>query len=117
MFKLDLRLRSITDRKLSTDLQDGVMSYTGRRLLEERQQRHHQPHHQPQAPVQPPSREEDKTETEEDGDAELNAAESYHQFRSDQSHDSVHFLFTSCWVSSSMKTSVTFNKRVKLSMN
>ncbi|CAK6981904.1 cyclic AMP-dependent transcription factor ATF-6 beta [Scomber scombrus] len=68
---------SITDRKLSTDLQEGVMSYTGRRLLEER---HHQPHHQPQAPVQPPIREEDKTETEEDGDAELNAAESY-QFR------------------------------------
>ncbi|XP_059206076.1 LOW QUALITY PROTEIN: cyclic AMP-dependent transcription factor ATF-6 beta [Centropristis striata] len=73
---------SITDRKLS-GLQDGVVSYTGRRLLEigqqqQQQQQQQQRQQQQQAAVRPPSREEDKTETEEDGADE--AAESF-QFR------------------------------------
>ncbi|XP_041868567.1 LOW QUALITY PROTEIN: cyclic AMP-dependent transcription factor ATF-6 beta [Melanotaenia boesemani] len=70
---------SITDRKLPTDLQEDLMSYTGRRLLEIEQQ---------QAAAQPHSRVEDKTETEEDGgderwkrgEAERYTPESY-QFR------------------------------------
>ncbi|XP_074468536.1 cyclic AMP-dependent transcription factor ATF-6 beta isoform X1 [Sebastes fasciatus] len=66
---------SITDRKLS-GLQDGVMSYTGRRLLEIEQQQQQQQQQEAAAP--PPSRMEDKTETEEDGVDD--AAESY-QFR------------------------------------
>ncbi|XP_031734729.1 LOW QUALITY PROTEIN: cyclic AMP-dependent transcription factor ATF-6 beta [Anarrhichthys ocellatus] len=61
---------SISDRKLS-GLQDGVVTYTGRRLLEIEQQ-------QQQKQQQPPSRVEDRTETEEDAGDE--AAESY-QFR------------------------------------
>ncbi|XP_056255399.1 cyclic AMP-dependent transcription factor ATF-6 beta [Seriola aureovittata] len=68
---------SITDKKLSTGLQDSVMSYTGRRLLEIEQQQQQQ-QQQPVA-AQPPSRVEDKTETEEDGgEAERYAPESYH---------------------------------------
>ncbi|XP_070778127.1 cyclic AMP-dependent transcription factor ATF-6 beta [Enoplosus armatus] len=67
---------SITDRKLS-GLQDGVVSYTGRRLLEIEQQQQQQ-YQQQEAAAQPPSRVEDKMETEEDGGDE--AAESY-QFR------------------------------------
>ncbi|XP_028255865.1 cyclic AMP-dependent transcription factor ATF-6 beta isoform X1 [Parambassis ranga] len=74
---------SITDRKLSTGLQqDDAVSYTGRRLLEMQQQQ--------QAAGQQPSRAEDRTEAEEDGDerwkrggggeAERYAPESY-QFR------------------------------------
>ncbi|KAF7644369.1 hypothetical protein LDENG_00223040 [Lucifuga dentata] len=47
---------SITDRKLPTGLQEGVASYTGRRLLEIEQQQ----------PPHPPSRNEERTETEED---------------------------------------------------
>ncbi|KAM4631400.1 cyclic AMP-dependent transcription factor ATF-6 beta isoform 1-T1 [Polymixia lowei] len=70
---------SITDRKLPTGLQEGVVSYTGRRILEI------QPHQQ--AP-QPLSREEDRTDADEDGgeyrwkrtETEREAAESY-QFR------------------------------------
>ncbi|XP_054461507.1 LOW QUALITY PROTEIN: cyclic AMP-dependent transcription factor ATF-6 beta [Anoplopoma fimbria] len=65
---------SISDRKL-TDLQDGVVTYTGRRLLELEQQQQQQ---QQRAAAQPPSRVEDTTETEEDVGDE--AAESY-QFR------------------------------------
>ncbi|XP_044027287.1 cyclic AMP-dependent transcription factor ATF-6 beta isoform X3 [Siniperca chuatsi] len=68
---------SITDRKLS-GLQDGVVSYTGRRLLEIEQQQQQQQQYQQQqqeAAAQPPSRVEDKTETEEEGGDE--AAESY----------------------------------------
>ncbi|KAM4539024.1 cyclic AMP-dependent transcription factor ATF-6 beta isoform 1-T1 [Odontesthes bonariensis] len=49
---------SITDRKLSTGLQEDVVSYTGRRLLEIEQQ---------EAAAQPHGKVEDKTETEEDG--------------------------------------------------
>uniref|UniRef100_A0A4W6EXZ3 BZIP domain-containing protein n=1 Tax=Lates calcarifer TaxID=8187 RepID=A0A4W6EXZ3_LATCA len=67
---------SITDKRLSTGLQESVVSYTGRRLLEIEQQQQRQ-----QAAAQPPSRVEDKTETEEDGaEAEKYASESY-QFR------------------------------------
>ncbi|XP_042362645.1 LOW QUALITY PROTEIN: cyclic AMP-dependent transcription factor ATF-6 beta [Plectropomus leopardus] len=66
---------SITDRKLS-GLQDSVVSYTGRRLLEIEQQ--HQQQQQRAAAAPPPSRVEDKTETEEDAGDE--AAESF-QFR------------------------------------
>lgn len=66
--------RSITDRKLS-DLQEGVVSYTGRRLLEMEQQHQQQ---QQEAAAPPPSRVEDRTETEEEGGDE--APESY-QFR------------------------------------
>lgn len=62
---------SITDRKLS-GLQDGVVSYTGRRLLEIEQ------HQQEASSSSPASRAEDRTEAEEDGGDE--AAESY-QFR------------------------------------
>lgn len=61
---------SIRDRKLS-GLQDSVVSYTGRRLLEMEQQPE-------QAAAQPASRVEDKTETEEDAGDE--AADSF-QFR------------------------------------
>lgn len=69
---------SITEKKLSTGLQDSVMSYTGRRLLEIEQQQQQQ-----QEAAQPLSRVEDRTETEEDGgDAERYAPESYH-FRSE----------------------------------
>lgn len=69
-------LCSITDKRLSTGLQESVVSYTGRRLLEIEQQQQRQ-----QAAAQPPSRVEDKTETEEDGaEAEKYAPESY-QFR------------------------------------
>ncbi|KAM7384870.1 hypothetical protein PAMA_011975 [Pampus argenteus] len=76
---------SITDRKLSTDLQESMVSYTGRRLLEieqrqqqrQQQQQQQQRQQQPVA-VQPPTTEEDKMEMEEDGDTER--YESY-QFR------------------------------------
>ncbi|XP_076610184.1 cyclic AMP-dependent transcription factor ATF-6 beta [Chaetodon auriga] len=64
---------SITDRKLS-GLQDGVVSYTGRRLLKIEQQQQYQQ----QEAAAPASRVEDKTETEEEGGDE--APESY-QFR------------------------------------
>ncbi|CAJ1082871.1 cyclic AMP-dependent transcription factor ATF-6 beta [Xyrichtys novacula] len=58
---------SITDRKLS-GLQDDVVSYTGRRLLEIEQQQQQQ---QQEAAAPPPSsRVEDRTETEEDGGEE-----------------------------------------------
>ncbi|XP_032377595.1 cyclic AMP-dependent transcription factor ATF-6 beta [Etheostoma spectabile] len=68
---------SITDRKLS-GLQDGVVSYTGRRLLEfEKQQQQQQQHKQQQAAAQP-IRVEDRTETEEDAGDE--AADAF-QFR------------------------------------
>ncbi|XP_008297962.1 cyclic AMP-dependent transcription factor ATF-6 beta isoform X2 [Stegastes partitus] len=66
---------SITDRKLSTGLQDDMVSFSGRRLLEIEQQQQQQ-----QAAAPPPSRVEDKTETEEDGGVERYTAESY-QFR------------------------------------
>lgn len=62
---------SITDRRMS-DLQEGVVSYTGRRLLEIEQQQ------QEAAAAPPPSRMEDRTETEEEGGEE--APDSY-QFR------------------------------------
>uniref|UniRef100_A0A8D0AD47 BZIP domain-containing protein n=1 Tax=Sander lucioperca TaxID=283035 RepID=A0A8D0AD47_SANLU len=68
---------SIMDRKLS-GLQDGVVSYTGRRLLEFEQQQQQQQHKQQQAAAQPRSRVEDRTETEEDAGDE--AAEAF-QFR------------------------------------
>ncbi|KAK2830904.1 hypothetical protein Q5P01_018835 [Channa striata] len=64
---------SITDRKLSAGLQEGVVSYTGRHLLEINQQQ--------QAAAQLLSKVEDKPETEEDGgEADRYAPESY-QFR------------------------------------
>ncbi|KAM6899367.1 cyclic AMP-dependent transcription factor ATF-6 beta [Xenentodon cancila] len=76
---------SITDRKLSTGLQEDVVAYTGRRLLEIEQQQQLQ--QQQQAAPQPPSGVEDKTEAEDDGEerwkrgeVERDAAESY-QFR------------------------------------
>uniref|UniRef100_A0A665U4E0 BZIP domain-containing protein n=1 Tax=Echeneis naucrates TaxID=173247 RepID=A0A665U4E0_ECHNA len=60
---------SITDRKLSVSLQDGVTSYTGRRLLEIEQQ----------VAAQPPSRVEDKAEMDEDGaESERYTSDSYH---------------------------------------
>ncbi|XP_063755348.1 cyclic AMP-dependent transcription factor ATF-6 beta isoform X2 [Eleginops maclovinus] len=70
---------SITDRKL-TGLQDGVVSYTGRRLLEfeQQQKQQQQKPHQQQAAAPPPSRVEDRTELEEEAGDE--APESY-QFR------------------------------------
>ncbi|TDH03683.1 hypothetical protein EPR50_G00144460 [Perca flavescens] len=73
---------SITDRKLS-GLQDGAVSYTGRRLLEfeqqqQQQQQQQQHKQQQQAASRPPSRVEDRTETEEDAGDE--AAEAF-QFR------------------------------------
>ncbi|XP_076023676.1 cyclic AMP-dependent transcription factor ATF-6 beta isoform X2 [Genypterus blacodes] len=82
---------SITDRKLSTGLQDSMMSHTGRRLLEIEQQQQQQQQHQQQQrpePSPPPGEAEDKTETEEDGgherwktgETERYAAEPY-QFR------------------------------------
>ncbi|TKS89220.1 Cyclic AMP-dependent transcription factor ATF-6 beta [Collichthys lucidus] len=64
---------SITDRKLS-GLQEGVVSYTGRHLLEIEQNRQQQE----EAATHPASRVEDKTETEEEGGDD--APESY-QFR------------------------------------
>ncbi|KAE8282568.1 Cyclic AMP-dependent transcription factor ATF-6 beta [Larimichthys crocea] len=69
---------SITDRKLS-GLQEGVVSYTGRHLLEigqKKQQQYRQ--QQEETATHPPSRVEDKTETEEEGGDD--APESY-QFR------------------------------------
>ncbi|XP_068592957.1 LOW QUALITY PROTEIN: cyclic AMP-dependent transcription factor ATF-6 beta [Cebidichthys violaceus] len=68
---------SISDGKLS-GLQDGVVTYTGRRLLEIEQQQQQQQQERQQQQQQPPSRVEDRTETEEDAGDE--AAESY-QFR------------------------------------
>lgn len=69
---------SITDRKLSTGLQEDVVSYTGRHLLEIEQQ---------QAAAQATSRAEDKVDAEEDAgderwkrESERYAAES-DQFR------------------------------------
>jgi len=78
-----LHLYSITDRKLSTGLQEDVVSYTGRRLLEMEQQ---------EAAAQPLGKVEDKTETEEDGgderwkrgETEKYSPESY-QFRWEES--------------------------------
>ena len=69
---------SITDRKLS-GLQDSVVSYTGRRLLEIEQQQQQRADAAP-----PPSRVEDRTETEEDAGEE--AAETY-QFRWEESKE------------------------------
>ncbi|TMS18344.1 Cyclic AMP-dependent transcription factor ATF-6 beta [Larimichthys crocea] len=69
---------SITDRKLS-GLQEGVVSYTGRHLLEigqKKQQQYRQ--QQEETATHPSSRVEDKTETEEEGGDD--APESY-QFR------------------------------------
>nr|XP_020443231.1 LOW QUALITY PROTEIN: cyclic AMP-dependent transcription factor ATF-6 beta [Monopterus albus] len=71
---------SITDKTLSTGLQDSVVSFTGRQLLEV------QPHRQVAA--EPPSRAEDRTEMEDDpgddrwkkGEAERYAPEAF-QFR------------------------------------
>lgn len=60
---------SISDRRL-TDLQEGIVSYTGRHLLEIEQQQ--------QEAVVPPHRVEEKSETDEEGAEEL--PESY-QFR------------------------------------
>lgn len=60
---------SISDRRL-TDLQEGIVSYTGRHLLEIEQQQ--------QETVVPPQRVEEKSETDEEGAEEL--PESY-QFR------------------------------------
>uniref|UniRef100_A0A3Q1ILP1 BZIP domain-containing protein n=1 Tax=Anabas testudineus TaxID=64144 RepID=A0A3Q1ILP1_ANATE len=75
-FKFGLHLCSITDRKLTTGLQEGVVLNTGRRLLEIEQEA-----------AQPSSRVDEKVETEEDGgderwkrEAERYAPESY-QFR------------------------------------
>lgn len=62
---------SISDRRL-TDLQEGIVSYTGRHLLEIEQQQ------QQEETVAPPDRVEEKSETEEEGAEEL--PESY-QFR------------------------------------
>lgn len=61
---------SISDRRM-TDLQEGIVSYTGRHLLEIEQQ-------QQEETVAPPDRVEEKSETEEEGAEEL--PESY-QFR------------------------------------
>lgn len=55
-----------------TDLQEGIVSYTGRHLLEIEQQQ------QQEETVAPPDRVEEKSETEEEGAEEL--PESY-QFR------------------------------------
>ncbi|XP_037329659.2 LOW QUALITY PROTEIN: cyclic AMP-dependent transcription factor ATF-6 beta [Pungitius pungitius] len=72
---------SISDRKLS-GLQDGVVTYTGRRLLdiEQQQQQQQQQRLRQEAVAPPPSRVEDRaeTETEEDGGDEV--AEAF-QFR------------------------------------
>lgn len=68
---------SITDRKLS-GLQDSVVSYTGRRLLEIEQQQQQQQRREAEA-APPASRVEDRTETEEEGGDD--APESY-PFRS-----------------------------------
>lgn len=56
--------RSITDRKLPSDLQEDVMSFPGRRLLELEQE---QQAAAVAAAAQPPSKAEDRTEAEEDG--------------------------------------------------
>uniref|UniRef100_G3P5J8 BZIP domain-containing protein n=1 Tax=Gasterosteus aculeatus aculeatus TaxID=481459 RepID=G3P5J8_GASAC len=68
---------SISDRKLS-GLQDGVVSYTGRHLLETPPQQQQQQRRRQEAVAPPPSRVEDRAETEEDGGDE--AAEAF-QFR------------------------------------
>lgn len=62
---------SISDRRL-TDLQEGMVSYTGRHLLVIEEQR------QQQEPRAPPPRVEEKSEMDEEGGEEL--PESY-QFR------------------------------------
>ncbi|KAG7225268.1 hypothetical protein INR49_014666 [Caranx melampygus] len=78
----------ITEKKLSTGLQDSVISYTGRRLLEIEQQQQQQ---QQQEAAQPLSRVEDKMETEEDGgDTERYAPESYHFRLADELRGWVH---------------------------